>query len=267
MVNLFRFRGMFGLTSSAQTSASLAIAMQLLLFPETRAEVTAEVTAGSTQDTQAVQLPDDAEPVALSEVDPAALPPVRHDILSAASALFSERGYYSVAMEDIAAVAAISRATLYRHFNSKVAILAELTHRAVLSARHLSGELRHLDDVDALHRWLVRFVSFERGYGGVTRAWYDGTLAQQLPVDAVNEGVGVFHRAAVALLSRTTLPDGMEVTVAAAVFLAVLGRLAELSKSRHPENTDDDTAALMLTVLRRALRVDVPRNARGFSHR
>ncbi|MDT5133667.1 MAG: hypothetical protein QOE41_2978, partial [Mycobacterium sp.] len=33
MLNLYRYRGMFGLSSSAQTPASLAIAMQLMLFP------------------------------------------------------------------------------------------------------------------------------------------------------------------------------------------------------------------------------------------
>ena len=259
MVNLFRFRGMFGLTSSARTSASLAIAMQLLLFPDTPAEVTAEVSVGPGNPTPIPPIPGPrkrVEPGALSPGDPPAVLPIRHDILTAASALFSERGYYSVAMEDIAAAAMISRATLYRHFNSKVTLLAELTDTAVLAGRQLSGELGDLADVSDLHRWLVRFVWWERAYGGISRTWYDGTIAQRLRVDAVNEGVGVFYRAAEALLTRTPLRDGMDVSVAAAVFLAGLGRLCELAKSRHPEYSDDDTAAMMFTVLGRALWVD-----------
>ncbi|WP_232080402.1 TetR/AcrR family transcriptional regulator [Mycobacterium branderi] len=259
MVNLYRFRAMFGLRSSARTSASLAIAMQLLLFPDTPDDVIATV-ADEPATAHVPELPDDTEPPAFSRPDALALSPIRQDILTAASALFAERGYYAVAMEDIASAAAISRATLYRHFGSKVKILAELTDGAILAARYLSGELRQLaeqgPDIDALQRWLTVFVIHNRRFSGVTRAWYDGTLAQQLPVDAVTHGVGAFHRAVVALLGRVQLPAGMDMTVAAAVFLTVLGRLTELSASAHPENTADETAALMLTVLRRSLRID-----------
>jgi AcrR family transcriptional regulator len=263
MVNLYRFRGMFGLTSSSQTSTSLAIALQLLLFPDTPADVTAPLAAGSAPDEHIARVSDAVEHLELYEPDTMIMSPIRQDILSAASRLFAERGYYSVAMEDIAAAAEISRATLYRHFGSRVKILGELSDGAVLASRYLAGELCHIAeggaDIDALRRWLVRFVLHERRFGGVTRAWYDGTLAQQLPVDAVTQGVGAFHRAVVALLKHVQLPAGMDMTVAAAVFLTVLGRLTELSASHHPENTADDTAALMLMVLRRALRVDTIR--------
>lgn len=259
MVNLYRFRAMFGLRSSTRTSASLAIAMQLLLFPDTPDDVIATV-ADEPAGAHFPELSDDIESLTLCEPDALAQSPVRRDILTAASALFAERGYYAVAMEDIATASEISRATLYRHFGSKVKILGELTDGAILAARYLAGELRHLaergSDLDALQRWLVQFVIHNRRFSGVTRAWYDGTLAQQLPVDAVTHGVGAFHRAVVALLGRVQLPADMDITVAAAVFLTVLGRLTELSASQHPENTADDTAALMLTVLRRALRID-----------
>lgn len=263
MVNLYRFRGMFGLTSSARTSASLAIAMQLLLFPKTPAEVLATVadtSAGAGQPESS----DPAETAEVSEPDATAVSPLRQGVLTAASELFAEHGYYAVSIEDIAAAAEISRATLYRHFGSKVKVLAELTDRAVRASHYLASELQCLVDrgpnVDALQRWLAQYVLYHRGFSGVTRAWYDGTLAQQLPVDyVVVYGFGAFHRAVVALLGHVDLPAGMDATVAAAVFLAVLGRLMELSALRHPEFSVDDTAALILAVLRRALRVDTLR--------
>jgi len=257
MVNLFRFRGMFGLKSRTHTSASLAIAMQLLLFPETPADTIASVATASPAQVRDPTVPPGLDHELLAEADPLSVSPIRRDVLSAGSALFAERGYYSVAMEDIAAAARVSRATLYRHFSTKVKILAELTDWAVLEGRHLSVELSHLaqdtPDIDALHAWMARYVRFHRTYGGVIRAWYDGTLAERLAVDAVTEGMGGFHVAVTGFLRRVELPAGMDPTVAAAVFLAVLGRMTESSVSRHREDSDYETAGLMMLVLRRAL--------------
>ena len=259
MVNLYRFRGMFGMRSTERTSVSLAVAMQMLLFPETPADVLATIAVESAVP-EVAGLSNSVEPVVVSEPDELTVSPNRQDILTAASDLFAKRGYHAVAMEDIATVAAISRATLYRHFSSKVKILGGLTDGAVVVSRYLASELHLLADrganTEELQRWLVQYVMYQRRFSGVTRAWYDGTLAQQLPVDAIVHGIGAFHRAVVALLGRVDLPTGMDATVGAAVFLAVLGRLMEISELQHPEYNDDETAALMLIVLRRALRVD-----------
>ena len=45
-------------------------------------------------------------------------------ILKAATALFGERGYHSVGMDDIGTVVGVSGPALYRHFASKAALLA-----------------------------------------------------------------------------------------------------------------------------------------------
>ncbi len=50
----------------------------------------------------------------------------RADILEAAYRLFRQRGFARVAMSDIAAGAAVTRRTLYRHFDSKDALLAAM---------------------------------------------------------------------------------------------------------------------------------------------
>lgn len=256
MVNLYRYRGMFGLQSKTTVSASLTIAMQLLLFPETPAEFIATVAPPGTVEPSDPAAADPVIPARLEEPDPTGVSPIRQDILAAASTLFVERGYYSVGMEDIAAAANVSRATLYRHFSNKVKILAELTGGAVIEARHLSDELyevaEHDADFDGLHTWLARYVRFHRTYGGVIRAWYDGSLGGQL-ADAVGQGLAPFQLAASALLNRTQLPRGMDPTVAAAIFLAVLGRLTEMTVAQHRAESDYDTAGLMMLVLRRAL--------------
>lgn len=254
MVNLYRFRGMLGLNSIPAVSDSLAIAMQRLLFPDTPAEVITEI--GKRRSKKPLIDHVDQRRVA-SLPDAGSVSPVGQDVLAAASALFADRGYHSVSMEDIAVLAKVSRATLYRHFRTKVAILAELTQWAVLEGRDLSEELhgvaRENIDLGALRTILGRYVHFHRTYGGVIRAWYDGTVAQQLREDIVAQGLDAFHGAVQALLDRIAVPPGMDRTVAAVVFLAVLGRVSELGVARHPNQSDYDTAGLMMLVLQRAL--------------
>lgn len=256
MVNLYRFRGMFGLRSEKTTSESLSIAMQLLLFPQTPVSVIEAVLTPGTVTPSEGTLPGGLINTPTEDAQIIGVSPIREDILAAASSLFLERGYYSVAMEEIASAANVSRATLYRHFSNKTTILDELTGRAVVEGKHLAAELYRLADAspvcDDLHAWLARYVRFHRSYGGVIRAWYDGTLGERL-AQAVGRGIAPFQLAATALLRRAQLPPGMDPQVGAAVFIAVLGRMAERSVSQHRTETDYDTAGLMLLILRRSL--------------
>jgi AcrR family transcriptional regulator len=256
MVNLYRSREMFGLRSADSTSASLTIAMQLLLFPDTPVDVIGLLPAVRQENPASMMAGVvGAEPV--SDPDPATVSPIRQDMVSAASALFAERGYHAVSMGDIAAAAEVSRATLYRHFSTKVTILSELTEWAVLEGWRVSAALVDIAqgniDAETLRGWLSHYVRFHRSYGSVIRAWYDGTVAQQLPEDTVSSGLGTFNRAVAALLRRIDLPAGMDPTVAAAVFLSVLGRLTERTVSQHSMDSDYDTACFLLLVLQRSL--------------
>jgi AcrR family transcriptional regulator len=53
----------------------------------------------------------------------------REELLFAAAALFRERGYYGVGMQEIGRAAGIVGSGVYRHFTSKEAMLVELTDR------------------------------------------------------------------------------------------------------------------------------------------
>jgi AcrR family transcriptional regulator len=50
----------------------------------------------------------------------------REQLLAAASRLFAERGFRAVSIEDLASEAGVSGPALYRHFDSKESILADL---------------------------------------------------------------------------------------------------------------------------------------------
>lgn len=65
-------------------------------------------------------------------------PPTRRDeILRVAAQLFAERGFHGVGVDDIGSAAGISGPGIYRHFDSKDAILAEMLVR--ISERLLAG--------------------------------------------------------------------------------------------------------------------------------
>ncbi|WP_083266936.1 MULTISPECIES: TetR/AcrR family transcriptional regulator [Mycolicibacterium] len=257
MVNLYRYRGMFDLPSRTTTSEAVAIALQLMLFPDTDA-------IPATPATVPRATADPIEPIEPVEpVEPKVRPeesddwPARQDVLAASSRLFAERGYHAVSMAAIASGAHIGRATLYRYFNTKAKILAALTASALSQSAHLAAELTALaergPDMAALHAWMRRYVAFHRNFNGVIRAWFDGAVAEQLSSEGIRTGIGQLGGAVTAVLDRTTLPAGIEHRAATAIFMAVLGRMTEPTEPSSPPDDADRTADLMMLLLERSL--------------
>jgi AcrR family transcriptional regulator len=251
MVNLYRHRAMFPLPDRSAVSWSLTVALQLMLFPDTPEDILAAAAPRDTSEA-ASRAPSTIEPAdaapELASVPPS---PIAQDVLTVSSALFAERGYYSVSMETIAAAADLSRATLYRYFSTKVEILAELTRRSATEVEAHAAALPQMT-AESSTEWMLGYVRFHRAYRGVIRAWFDGTVAEQLSGAAVDHGIGAMHHAVGTLLNTVDLPTGMDGEVAGAVFLAVLGRMTEPTA---PSAADDDERAadLMVDLLRRSL--------------
>jgi AcrR family transcriptional regulator len=225
--------------------------LQLMLFPETPQDVLQAVAPQETN-ASARTLPralDSAAAIPASTE--AAGSPIPQDVLSVSSALFAERGYYAIGMEEIAAAAGVSRATLYRYFSTKDKILAELTRRAVVEIEEHAAALPAMA-AGSLTGWMLGYVRFHRTYRGVIRAWFDGTVAEQLSGADVDHGIGAIHQAVAALLSTVDLPAGVDADVAGAVFVAVLGRMSEPTAA-SAQVSDEGAAVLMVKLLRRAL--------------
>ena len=251
MVHLYRYRAMFALPARATVSWSLTVALQLMLFPETPADViravAPQLTSGREQPPPRTLDTPLATTVAIEEPGS----PIPQDVLSVSSALFAERGYYAIGMDEIAAAADVSRATLYRYFSTKDKILAELTRRAVVEIGEHAAALPTVA-ADSLTEWMRGYVRFYRTYRGVIRAWFDGTVAEQLSDADVDHGIGAIFQAVATLLSTVDLPAGVDADVAGAVFVAVLGRMSEPTGASAPDS-DERAAHLMVTLLRRSL--------------
>ncbi|WP_166877146.1 MULTISPECIES: TetR/AcrR family transcriptional regulator [unclassified Salinibacterium] len=92
-------------------------------------------------------------------------------LLSAAAALFAERGFNGVSIEDLGAAAGVSGPALYRHFSSKQAVLAALL--VGVSENLLSGGQavieRSADAATALTELVAFHVDFALGNPEVIR--------------------------------------------------------------------------------------------------
>ena len=101
-------------------------------------------------------------------------PERRARILEASAALISQHGYHAVAMADIGAAAGIVGSGIYRHFDSKSAILAELLDDVMQRLEATAAQIaaRHLDDRAALTALIRQHVQVAVHDRHVLRVYY-----------------------------------------------------------------------------------------------
>lgn len=101
-------------------------------------------------------------------------PERRARILEASATLISKHGYHSVAMADIGAAAGIVGSGIYRHFDSKSAILAELLDEVMQRLEATAAEItmQHLDDRTALTALVREHVQVAVQDRHVLRVYY-----------------------------------------------------------------------------------------------
>jgi TetR/AcrR family transcriptional regulator, mexJK operon transcriptional repressor len=115
-------------------------------------------------------------------------------ILDAATEVFYHKGYTGTSMDEVAARAAVSKQTVYKHFADKERLFADIVLRAVDEIDDLFSDtaltLRETDDLDRdlsalAHQfvvWLMQpdvlrlrrlIISEANRFPGLCRAWYE----------------------------------------------------------------------------------------------
>ena len=155
----------------------------------------------------------------------------RAQLVAAAARLFAERGYESVAVEDVATAAGVTGPGVYRHFEDKQALLAEVVlagvgHLEQRSAAALGGS--GADDLDALLTGLVA-LAVARPPAAVVWRW----TGVHLPPDRQREVARRVH-ALLATWGRVVRTHRPELTEADSELLswAVLGVLGSTTVHR-----------------------------------
>ncbi|EGD53865.1 tetr family transcriptional regulator [Gordonia neofelifaecis NRRL B-59395] len=102
----------------------------------------------------------------------------RAHFLSIAAELFAERGYRGTTIDDIAAAAGASRATLYSYFPGKDAIVKAIVTQVWDAAEALYADFGALDEwsTDAIAGWLERVVRTWEQSGSGLRVQSSGAV-------------------------------------------------------------------------------------------
>jgi AcrR family transcriptional regulator len=188
-------------------------------------------------------------------------PARRERILGVAVDLIAGRGYPGVSMGDIGTAAGIVGSGIYRHFDSKVAILVELfdqvVDRLVADAERLLQESRSLEStLAALVAGQVRFAMEERAlcqiYVQESRHLPDNDSRrlrwkQRHYVDLWQDLLGSVH--------PDLTPEQGKVLVHAAI------AAAQSTLRFHSPVEDDELAELLQAAACRALRIDASAGA------
>lgn len=200
----------------------------------------------------------------MAVTDATVAPPVaerRRRLLECALAVFTRRGFAASRVDDICAEAAISRATFYRYFDGKEAVLdalVELMATEVLdSAAHLGAVTADADGKATLSRWIGDLVA-------ITERW--GALVDEVNTPrATNDAA---RRRAVVLTSRfaNMLADrfreggvgGVDHKMAALAIIAMTERTAHQVRTW---SVDIDADAMVGTLATIAIAMLHPHNS------
>lgn len=101
-------------------------------------------------------------------------------LLAAALEQFSERGYATVSVDDIATAAGVSRMTFYRHFRGKGDIAGTMFEQNVHKAEPQLLRIRDIawDGAEEVHSWLTDLFAMDRENRNILRVFVQASAIE-----------------------------------------------------------------------------------------
>ncbi|OAA28555.1 transcriptional regulator [Frankia sp. EI5c] len=268
-----------------QLTDSLAVLIQLLLFPQTPAAVFAQLGreiptprppstgerlwSGPAIPSAPVRPP---VPTVVPASLPAPVPPMPPDerftrlssraaatvgrLLDAGVQCFTEKGYHQCSVDDIVSTAGYARGTFYKYFDEKLDLLVALSDRALRTILELDDRLRRINttatgDPGDLRRWLGDVTAFQLRHTGVTRVWLD-QQPRHPRLDAARELLADrLHSGYPDLVGSARWPHPVDPRVASIAFFSLLERLPEALADAAPGRPAEQITDLVATALAR----------------
>lgn len=176
----------------------------------------------------------------------------RRQIIDAALVRFTERGFHATSVEDIAAAAETSRATLYQYFESKEAIFVELMNE---SGGALHGVTRRLGPLGPtstgyanLHWWLSEWSKVFDRYSAMFIEWAN-VNTPEAPLRSRLVAFVDAHTARFATALATGGHDDTDTSTAAILVIAIANRFNYIRHVYRPGLTDEELLATLSTAL------------------
>lgn len=257
--NYYRHMQDTGVTD-AQLLDSLAISVQRLLFPQTPWDqlvvtdaTSAEPPARRRTPAPLISVPE--QPTRLEGLTGSALRSAEQ-LLQAGAQVFATSGYAGSNVDQILAVAGLSRRTFYKYFENRLELLVALSARCETAIAELAASFTRIPEADdrakALRTWIAAYVAFHEAQGAVLRIWIEE------PVDPRVQHAG--QQGAIALLKafRTVLasvprPPGVSPTAEAWLLLALVERFPHQAVGTRYEVQGEPLVEVMASFVERAL--------------
>ncbi|MET8874160.1 helix-turn-helix domain-containing protein [Nocardia sp. NPDC004604] len=130
----------------------------------------------------------------------------RAKLLDGAKALFAERGYAAVRVDDITAAVGCSRATFYLHFASKQELLRAIAEQGTApTALHFYEDLDRVLDTGSRAEfvdWVARAIAWFQEYKDLLPAWDEATALEPEFRELARQGILALPNAMTSYLAR-----------------------------------------------------------------
>ena len=177
----------------------------------------------------------------------------RTHIVATASTLFRERGFDGVGVADLMAAAGFTHGGFYKHFGSKVDLMAE---SAACGALQTEALLADASIADIVNQYLSREHRDARGTG-CTMAALGGDAARQ-PSAVRATFADTIERLSAALSTGDAAMDGMDGEQARARSLVILAQMVGAIIMSRACPDDSPLADEILTSCRNAISASLP---------
>ncbi len=177
----------------------------------------------------------------------------RTHIVETASTLFRERGFDGVGVADLMAAAGFTHGGFYKHFGSKVDLMAE---SATCGALQTEALLADASIADIVNQYLSREHRDARGTG-CTMAALGGDAARQPPAVRATFAETI-ERLSAALSTGEAAMDGMDGEQARARSLVILAQMVGAIVMSRACPDDSPLADEILTSCRNAISASLP---------
>ncbi|WP_330249858.1 TetR/AcrR family transcriptional regulator [Nocardia sp. NBC_00565] len=175
----------------------------------------------------------------------------RAKLLEGAKALFAERGYAAVRVDDIAAAVGCSRATFYLHFAGKQELLRAIAEQGTVpTALHFYEDLDRVLDTGSradFVDWVTRAIEWFHQYKDLLPAWDEATALEPEFREIARQGILALPNAMTSYLARWPADRQDEARLRVELLVAQLERFFTRWAMQGTIDVTADRAAEVLT--------------------
>jgi AcrR family transcriptional regulator len=262
--NYYRLTQQTG-ASDREMLDTLAICVQRLLFPATPGSAYINTAESPIPAVSRLPLADrrSAGPDTADEFDRARFATMSEagrasieQLVAAGARVFAESGYRGSSVDQILAMAGLSRRTFYKYFDNRFDLLLMVSDRCAAHVADLAAAFPAISRSSqieiAVSAWVESVVRFANDDGGILRIWLEEPVSPQLKATA-DRAIGSLIEVFETGLSQSLPLPGFSPTAAAWVLLSVVERVPRQAVATRDDLTTEQLVDLMTGVITRGL--------------